>query len=1724
MKQLLTSIFAFFMAFFALDAHAAATATDDSYDELWNEVAKAFNNDLPKSSLVSLQKIRDKALTESNTPQLLRALATEVTITHQLSPDSNAVTISRVQAALDKEQRPVERALWQFVLGKFQHDNELKMQALSQPELLAEARAADYVPAFVLGHDSRCFNGDLLHVLSFSMLEDGSTRYADKQKVYNSLRDVYEKQGNDVAVLVADFLSTTEFNCRSVDEGNLIARIRALLPEIKKVDAASKGNLAAVMQEWICEKEDPDIRVNWRNNGSTYYPGDEIKVAVSSKNFAKMELRIYRLLKVTNETFNEDTKIEKIIKNRRRSKLVQTVKRDLQHTPAHKHFDDEFTLVLPESGIYIANLCVDGKSVSSNWFHVNNLAPVIFNAESAERGTSRLCIVDARTGQPITSGVAAKVRVKKQDYFNVHKAGPWHELTPDADGNFDVSDYDYNHEYAISVGDNHFYPVFGHPYYNSNGYSKAAITDSYVRLYTDRAIYRPGQKVQFGGVVYNRIDDAYHAIKGFEGKIVLQNAERKDIAEMSVLSDEYGQFNGEFSLPEFVVPGRFSIVFRSNSIRTTQYIQVEEYKRPTFRVKLEEVDCLKLYGRQQWAVGDTLSLRGLVECYSGVPIPEAVVSAKTIYQYWYWRNWDENSDEFAEFEGDPSWILNDNEDYEFDSDVVSDAEGRFELRIPLKRAGIYRTSAEALASNGETASDSHIIYVGEREVAPKDDAPEAPKPVLFKVENTSAGDEGKLVIDLRALPKNEEVPVYLFYDLVSDMGNIIETKRLVLNDLDYTYDLKWRPEYGQSAKAYFCFVKDGILYDKYVYVEQPKPDKRLLMEWSTFRDRLQPGQEETWSLTVKRPDGSPADASVMARLYDASLDAFASNPWNFGLSFYRRTPTFYGRLDYYHNLPVSYFTRTGHSGKELEFSHLQPSMFDYYANMHRQKIRVRGYSSWAGGANGTAPMMLKSSAAMVDAIAEPYAEESAMLACVADSVAIEELRAFDAETAAAAMQVKVRENFDETAFFMPCLRTDEAGAVTLNFTLPESLTQWNFTAFAHDKDMNFGILNDTIFAQKKLTAEIAAPRFLRRCDKASIPVTVRNLSEESLEGELLFLVSDAATAKPLKTEKRTFQLAEKNAATTFDFVVTATCDINVRAVAKAADFSDGEERNIPYFDGRETIQVSVPFSATQKGNIKVNLSTMNLARLMKQDALCKPQITVEYSPNPIWNVVRVVPSLLEGEAYSANDWATRLYAIEVGDFLAKRLQNTESGALVDSLLSAKDIPALRYSALDHLRDFQYGDGGFSWFRGFTSSAWITADVAVLLARQQKMTGSTTAQAMLDKAVGFLDDYATDCVKAYKKQKQPVISEVMLRYLYVRQLLGLSPDKDAKYLEELAAKEKKNLTMYGKSTVAQILQKSHPEESLLALQSLVEFTVSTEEMGRYFDTERAFSGWASYKIPTQTMAIEALGSLSKTNPGLTLSPDADDKSFSAQELQEQMKLWLLQSKRTQKWESSRASADATYALLHGDCSPQSNSKLFQTLSPENYSKRALSLEENAKAIASASYNINKESDGLSWGAVYADYTLPAEQVEQSSAGFTLTRKWEVLRGGQWIAIKGGNKPEAVNVGEHVRQIITLRADRDYDFVQVEASRAACLEPLQPLSGICWQNNAQCYRMVRDSRNDYFFEHLSKGTHTMTEELIVDRAGTFSTGIARVQCTFAPEFGGYAPSTTIFAKLK
>lgn len=966
---------------------------------------------------------------------------------------------------------------------------------------------------------------------------------------------------------------------------------------------------------------------------------------------------------------------------------------------------------------------------------------------------------------------------------------------------------------------------------------------------------------------------------------------------------------------------------------------------------------------------------------------------------------------------------------------------------------------------------------------------------------------------------------------VIDQSNAITTHK-------FTYDEK----YEQGIVVTYAWVKDGRMYYHHAEIERPLPDKSLKLSWKTFRDRLTPGQKEEWVLTVQRPDGKPADAQFMATLYDKSLDQIYKHSWTFETYISNSLPS------------LAWCGRPSSSGfsiyyqaeyerektKDLSFSRFDERYLAglryYYPEVFEERMMVMK-SSMANGVKIRGRGMMEESAELTDA---------AMYSADAEDAAE------DAGTAKNNGQV--RENLNETAFFYPQLHTDSKGNVTIAFTLPESVTTWRLLGIAHDKEMNAGYIEGDAVAKKTVMVQPNVPRFIRHSDKASLAARVFNTSDKQVQGKALLQLLEPLTEKVVLSQSKDYVLkAEGSETVTFDIeTAELPADLSLLIARVSVDgdgYSDGEQHYLPVLPAWEQVLNTMPF--TQHGE---GVKTIEVAKMLPPTA-SQRKVTLEYTANPVWLLLQALPVMGDYTDENAINLATALYANTIAKSILLsspqikkvmeqwRMEKGEENSLMSNLQKNEDLKELilsetpwvadaegeaaqkralsRYfdentianrlsDGVSKLRKLQLGDGSWSWWKGMDGSIYMTVEVCKTLVRLNAILGNqSSTTSMLDKAFPYMAEYfhkEVENLKKYVKEgiKNPLPSELAMDYLYTCVLDGRKlPAKaqaDNDYMIELLKKQSKNLTIYGKANVAVILAKSgDKKKSREFIQSMKEYSVYTEEMGRYYDTRKAYYSWCDYKIPTEVAAIEALKML-----------EPDDRQTI-----EEMQRWLLQCKRTQAWDTPVNSVNAVYAFLY----PQETNVLVAPSAPVvTLDSHEMSLPEGSAGIGyfktaidegTQTMEVRKTDSGTSWGAVYAQFVQPVTDVDAAASGLTVTREW--LRNGEVI----DPATTVLHVGEKVVARITVKADRDYDFVQVIDKRAACLEPVGQLSGYHWGY----YCAPKDFSTSYYFNMMAKGTHKVETTYYVDRTGTYQTGSCTAQCAYSPEYSGRAKAVTI-----
>lgn len=993
---------------------------------------------------------------------------------------------------------------------------------------------------------------------------------------------------------------------------------------------------------------------------------------------------------------------------------------------------------------------------------------------------------------------------------------------------------------------------------------------------------------------------------------------------------------------------------------------------------------------------------------------------------------------------------------------------------------------------------------------------------------------------------SSEKNVYLLYDVFA--GNKrLESKRIELSDSVVSFRFPYKKEYGDGILVSMAFVKDGRLYSHNARIMKPAPEKKLQLKWTTFRDKLRPGQQEEWKLTVLYPDGSPAEAEMLATMYDASLDKiYSAHKLDFGVDFHYVVPLTYWNTSYMRNAYLYVdFPLKRLRAVPLEYSEL------IIPSTGRMEAMVVGYG---GSPRATLAGALKirgrSAANAVmnqEAVTDMVLQEE-----MVETSAQEKVEMGSSEELAETGDIQIRENFAETAFFYPQLRTNEKGEVSISFVLPESLTRWKFMGLAHTRNVDYGKIEATATASKEFMLQPNMPRFVRVGDKANIAASLMNLSDKGVKGTVRMELFNPETEKVFYSQKQKFDVkGGETGHVNFTFEVSDKYAVMAcRMVADGDTFSDGEQRYIPVLTDKQWVTETVPLNVNGEG-----AHTFSLENLFNKHSktASEQRLTVEFTAHPAWYAVQALPVVAHPQNEDALSWATAYYAHSLAAFIVKEnprikqvfdswkaqggtketfMSNLQKNQELKNILLAEtpwlteatneaeqkqriatlfDLNTMNSQlavSVEKLGELQNADGAWSWYKGMQGSRYVTTQVMEMLVRLNALThqdADSRMQPMIQKGFEYLGKQAAEEYKSMKEaEKKGAVglrpSEQVLRYLYICALDGKAPvdEKVNRYFIDKLSGEGKELTIYGKALGAIILQQAGKvAEARLFMQSLMEYSVVTDEMGRYFDTPKARYSWFSYKIPTEVAAMEAIQRITK-----------DTKAI------DEMKRWLLKQKQTQTWETPIATADAVYALMATGASDllANTGGVEITLGKEvirtpadnaiGYIKKTVSGDVmNIKKVS-----VDKEGTGMGWGAVYAQYLESMDQIGEQGNGLSVSR--QLYKGDEAL-----NESAPLKVGDRITVRLTVKADRDMDFVQIKDDRAACMEPLQAVSGFRWGNGLGYYQATKDASTQFFIDQMRKGTYVIEYQVYVNRTGEYQAGIATVQSAYAPEFGGH-----------
>ncbi|REE08655.1 MG2 domain-containing protein [Winogradskyella pacifica] len=1028
-------------------------------------------------------------------------------------------------------------------------------------------------------------------------------------------------------------------------------------------------------------------------------------------------------------------------------------------------------------------------------------------------------------------------------------------------------------------------------------------------------------------------------------------------------------------------------------------------------------------------------------------------------------------------------------------------------------------------------------------------------------------------------------------------------------------------------------------------VSVPYPKTDLDIETTTFRDKLQPGQDETWSFKIKGPKGDKVSAELLASMYDASLDEFRSHNWNFSPI---NNPVYHGRLgknsrqsfgntnfrvfnNFYTDVKYPY---QGYD--ELNwFGFYFGDNYYYYSTKSKRRSStgdvamvsdsaenkkalnnlneaVSGLNIASGsGQPGSDNSIILRGTGSITGNSEPLFIINGNIATETQFRSIEasdilEYTILKAEEGTALygekgkngviiittsqglsdlQKVEVRKNLNETAFFFPQLQTDKEGNVSFNFTAPEALTKWKLQLLAHTKTLESAVTKLETVTQKELMVIPNAPRFLREGDQITISTKIANLTDNELSGMAQLILTDAVTGKSIDTEL-------SNSSNTSPFVVDAKGNTQVswslnipkniqavqyKVIAKAGDFSDGEQNALPVLSNRMLVTETLPMWIRSN---QTKTFTLDKLKNTTSTTLSHHKLTLEMTSNPAWYAVQALPYLME-YPYECNEQTfSRYYANALAQHIVKSnprieavfnqwkstdalLSNLEKNQELKSLL-IEETPWLRdaeseteqkkriallfdlnkmnnelQSAVRKLKNNQHGSGAWPWFNGGRDNRFITQHIIAGFGHLKQLNVSLSAVegSMIENAIDYLD---TEFVKEYKDIRKhnkdadlskDHLSHTQLHYLYTRSFYPeMTPSKEVQnimeYYQGQIQKYWLSRSLYAKGLMALTMHRSDDAKTAgKIVKSLKENSITSEELGMYWKTNTNSWHWYQAPVETQALMVEVFSEI-----GTSIQSEAKNL-----EVVDNLKIWLLKNKQTNSWKTTKATSEAVYALLlQGSdwlsVTEQVDVKVGgETISPstlENVNVEAgtgyYKTSWNGSEIKpeQANVTITKKGEGIAWGALYWQYFEDLDKITSAETPLKLSKKLFLKsntdKGEEITEITSTSK---LKVGDLIRVRIELRTDRTMEFVHLKDMRAAGLEPVNVLSQYKWQDGLGYYESTKDAATNFFMDYLPKGVYVFEYDLRVNNAGDMSNGISTIQSMYAPEFSSHSEGVRI-----
>ncbi len=1003
----------------------------------------------------------------------------------------------------------------------------------------------------------------------------------------------------------------------------------------------------------------------------------------------------------------------------------------------------------------------------------------------------------------------------------------------------------------------------------------------------------------------------------------------------------------------------------------------------------------------------------------------------------------------------------------------------------------------------------------------------------------------------------------ILYELISK-DKLIKSEKIHLNNEQRKILIPIEESFRGGIEILLYAVYDNRYYTTYKEIDIPYNNKDLDVSFKSFRDKLLPGEQEAWTIKIKDYKNKFADAEMLATLYDASLDKLSSNSWKFDpYSGYYNRPIWNSEGNNKWNWRFvdknKYIQRDIDAGSFVCFiwKDLEQAFGDFMGVSYRNVV-VTGY-----GVNSRLKIRgrasLQGEVVLYDEDEEELEDELEIAEEAEDEVAGQGIiqSPFPED-------IQIRKNFVSTAFFYPFLRTDENGDVEIKFTVPESLTRWKMMGMAHTKDLSLGFITKYLETRKDLMVISNAPRFLREGDKIEFTTKVSNLSDKDLSGGIKIELSNAVTGEILEIVEgdiaRIFNVtSNSNTLVSWNLNIPENISLlKYTVLATTGDFSDGETSVIPVLSKRIMVTKSMPFSVKNAGESM--LIVPNLKNILKKESVDPYRMTMEFSSNPVWYAVQSLPYLMEYpyecceqtfSRYFANKLASHIIRSnskikEIYDvwkataskdketFMSKLSSNKELKQIVleetpwlaeaktqeermkrlGMLFDLNNMSMEEQRTLSKLFENQNHDGGWPWFKDMRSNRFITQHILTGFGYLGKITGVPERENRIKKALTWSKE---EFVKSYARKNivESGLNFIDLHFLYMATFykelkfsLGEKLIVD-NYLNK-CEQYWKDAPLYQKGQAALVLYRNDRQDAAREIvASLKEYAVLDSYYGMYWKENLGGIYSSQAQIEIQSLMIEVFTEI--TN---------DKKAI------EEMKVWLLNHKRTNSWESTKATVCAIYSLLSGNGGTfdmgtrlkvsVGDKLIFDASKPDNsveagtgYVKKVYQKDEISRDMDRIT--VRKSDDKLVWGALYLQYLDDIDNVSASSTGLEIKKQVlvERINNGK-LSYQKVEKDTRLNVGDKLKVILRIKNDFPMEYVHIKDLRASCLEPGFVKSGYGYGNRLYYYISVKDASVNYFIDYLPEGEFSLNYELRVTHKGSFSDGISTIQCMYAPEF--------------